>query len=427
MRRPPVKRSSVRARRPTVARDAFHRALEGARETARFAPTQWRNQERRRALCRAAVHIDYAVRNARVLAPAARTAVEAGDAMPAGIVEAVRLLARASGGSPASSPRGGTGGGSIEATLHAAGRATQGVEERQSLRQRDGGQIRSIATDCSARSGSTGRRPPPRPRGGDRCMSRSVGAPQARGRALQRPHELVPAGHEVECVAERRARGERRRRDDPFVSPEAQSHALDPGLVADDPDRHLDAGREPVAEPPGVRASADDVDAVEPVERAVAVAAERDRDAPRIGAQVGEVADAREPSRVPTSSSPQSAESSTMSGQVARARRRARREPPRGSTRPSPRPSRRCTSRCAPPPASRWSRCARWRPVGRPRATPGRAALPRPGCRAQRGRAMRGRRRVLAKPSAKHSRERAGRIYPSVAMNSSTTLRQRSG
>ena len=70
-------------------------------------------------------------------------------------------------------------------------------------------------------------------------------------------------------------------------------------------------------EPPRVGAAAQHVDAVEPVERAVALAAERDRDAPRIGAQVGEVAHAR-PCRagVPTSSSPQSAESSTMSGQV---------------------------------------------------------------------------------------------------------------
>ncbi len=122
---------------------------------------------------------------------------------------------------------------------------------------------------------------------------RSLGAADARGRAVQRAHELVPARDKVECVAERRARGDRRRRDHALVAAEAQPHALDPRQVADDPDGHLDTAGEPVGETPRVGSAAEHVDAVETVERAVAVAAERDRDAPRIGAQVGEVAHAR--------------------------------------------------------------------------------------------------------------------------------------
>ena len=81
------------ARATTELADAFHRVLEGARETARLAPTQWSSQDDVERYARAAVHVDYAVRNARVLARAARTAVEAGNDIPPGIVDAIRVLA----------------------------------------------------------------------------------------------------------------------------------------------------------------------------------------------------------------------------------------------------------------------------------------------------------------------------------------------
>jgi hypothetical protein len=88
------------------------------------------------------------VRNARVLARAARTALEAGDEIPAGIVDAVRLLAQGVRGLPAELSREDRGISGIEVTLHAAGRATQVFEQRPSLAVNVMvGQIRSIAAD----------------------------------------------------------------------------------------------------------------------------------------------------------------------------------------------------------------------------------------------------------------------------------------
>jgi uncharacterized membrane protein YgaE (UPF0421/DUF939 family) len=136
------------ARATTDLADAFHRALESARETARLAPTQWSSQSDVERYAGAAVHVDYAIRNARVLARAARTAVEAGDEIPAGIVDAVRLLAVGVRALPGELSKEERGSGGIEATLHAAGRATQVFEERPSLSVNVmAGQIRSIAAD----------------------------------------------------------------------------------------------------------------------------------------------------------------------------------------------------------------------------------------------------------------------------------------
>jgi uncharacterized membrane protein YgaE (UPF0421/DUF939 family) len=136
------------ARATTELADAFHRALDGARETARLSPTQWSSQDDVERYARAAVHVDYAVRNARVLARAARTALEAGDEIPAGIVDAVRLLAQGVRGLPAELSREDRGISGIEVTLHAAGRATQVFEQRPSLAVNVMvGQIRSIAAD----------------------------------------------------------------------------------------------------------------------------------------------------------------------------------------------------------------------------------------------------------------------------------------
>jgi uncharacterized membrane protein YgaE (UPF0421/DUF939 family) len=141
-------RTLDRARATTALSDSFHQALAGARETAVLAPTQWRNQEDVERYARAAQHVDYAVRNVRVLARAARTALEAGDDIPAGIVEAIRQLAGGVRGLEGELARESSGIAAIEATLQAAGRATRALEGRPSLAVNVMiGQIRSIAAD----------------------------------------------------------------------------------------------------------------------------------------------------------------------------------------------------------------------------------------------------------------------------------------
>jgi uncharacterized membrane protein YgaE (UPF0421/DUF939 family) len=141
-------RTLDRARATTGLSEAFHRALDGARETAQLAPTQWRNQEDVERYARAAQHVDYAVRNVRVLARAARTALEAGDEITPGIVEAIRRLATAVRGLDGELAKESSGIAAIEATLQAAGRATRVLEQRPSLAVNVMvGQIRSIAAD----------------------------------------------------------------------------------------------------------------------------------------------------------------------------------------------------------------------------------------------------------------------------------------
>jgi uncharacterized membrane protein YgaE (UPF0421/DUF939 family) len=141
-------RTLERARATTDLADGFHRALDGARETARLAPTHWRNQEDVERYARAAQHVDYAVRNVRVLARAARTALEAGDEIPDGIAEAIRRLAEGVRGLEGELAKESTGIAGIEATLGAAGGATRVLEQRPSLAVNVMiGQIRSIAAD----------------------------------------------------------------------------------------------------------------------------------------------------------------------------------------------------------------------------------------------------------------------------------------
>jgi uncharacterized membrane protein YgaE (UPF0421/DUF939 family) len=136
------------ARATTHLADAFHRALDGARETAALSPTQWRNQEDVERYARAAQHVDYAVRNVRVLARAARTALEAGDEIPPGVAEAIRQLGAGVEGLEAELARESGGIDAIEATLQAAGRATRVLDTRPSLAVNVMvGQIRSIAAD----------------------------------------------------------------------------------------------------------------------------------------------------------------------------------------------------------------------------------------------------------------------------------------
>ena len=88
------------------------------------------------------------MRNVRVLARAARTALEAGDEVPPGLVDALRRLAQGVRGLESELAREGSGIDGIEATLDAAGRATRALDRRPSLAINVMiGQIRSIAAD----------------------------------------------------------------------------------------------------------------------------------------------------------------------------------------------------------------------------------------------------------------------------------------
>ena len=70
----------------------FRTMLRESRETTLIAPTAWTARIPVDRYVEAARHIDDAVRNIRVLARAARTAIEAGDAQPDGLATAVREL-----------------------------------------------------------------------------------------------------------------------------------------------------------------------------------------------------------------------------------------------------------------------------------------------------------------------------------------------
>jgi hypothetical protein len=136
------------ARSASSLADAFYSALGAARETARLAPTHWRNQAEVARYAHAAEHVDYAYRNVRVLARAARTALEEDSEIPAGLIVAIRQLAEGVSGleRELADPSAGVSG--IEQTLLAAGSATRVLEPRPSLRVNVMvGQIRSIATD----------------------------------------------------------------------------------------------------------------------------------------------------------------------------------------------------------------------------------------------------------------------------------------
>jgi uncharacterized membrane protein YgaE (UPF0421/DUF939 family) len=83
----------MRAGEPRLA--ALRDALNVATETASLAPIRWRARAPLAQYVDAAVHIDRAVRNARVLARRAMSALDEGEPMPPALVEAVRHLADA--------------------------------------------------------------------------------------------------------------------------------------------------------------------------------------------------------------------------------------------------------------------------------------------------------------------------------------------
>ncbi len=74
---------------------AFRDALAGARETATLAPVRWRSRGPLNQYLDAAEHLDHAVRNGRVLARRTVALLRDGEAVPRGLVDALRQEADA--------------------------------------------------------------------------------------------------------------------------------------------------------------------------------------------------------------------------------------------------------------------------------------------------------------------------------------------
>jgi uncharacterized membrane protein YgaE (UPF0421/DUF939 family) len=83
----------LRAGERSVA--AFRDALAGAREAATLAPVFWRSRGPLALYIDAAVHVDHALRNARVLARRTVALLRDGEEVPPGLVDALRQLAEA--------------------------------------------------------------------------------------------------------------------------------------------------------------------------------------------------------------------------------------------------------------------------------------------------------------------------------------------
>jgi uncharacterized membrane protein YgaE (UPF0421/DUF939 family) len=122
--------------------------LGSLRETARIAPTNWYSRSAVDRLSAAAPQIDHAVRNSRVLARAARRAIDLEPALPAGLPQSVRLLAEACRTIFAEVLAGGAAARETELLLDAAARATHALDTGASLATGAlAGQVRSIALD----------------------------------------------------------------------------------------------------------------------------------------------------------------------------------------------------------------------------------------------------------------------------------------
>jgi uncharacterized membrane protein YgaE (UPF0421/DUF939 family) len=74
---------------------AFRDALAGAQEAATLAPVYWRRRAPLDQYLDAAVHVDHALRNARVLARRTVTVLRDGEEVPPGLVDALRTMAGA--------------------------------------------------------------------------------------------------------------------------------------------------------------------------------------------------------------------------------------------------------------------------------------------------------------------------------------------
>ena len=136
----------VRAMDGPAAR--FADDLGRVRETARIAPTNWYARAAIERLAAAAPNIDHAVRNSRVLARAARRAIDLEPATPPGLSASIRLLATACRTMFAELLGGGDATRETEQLLDAAASATHALDAGASLSTGAvAGQVRSITLD----------------------------------------------------------------------------------------------------------------------------------------------------------------------------------------------------------------------------------------------------------------------------------------
>jgi hypothetical protein len=132
----------------------FGEDLAGLRETGRIAPTNWYARPAIARVAAAAPNIDHAVRNTRVLARAARRAIDLEPATPPGLVAAIRLLAGASRTLLPEILAGGPAANETAQLLDAAARATHALDDGASLSTGAlAGQVRSIALDLLVAAG----------------------------------------------------------------------------------------------------------------------------------------------------------------------------------------------------------------------------------------------------------------------------------
>lgn len=125
----------------------FTPLLSQARETARVSPAHWASGAAVRRYAQAATRINDAARSVRVLVRSARTALEQGADVPAGLSDTIRDLAAALRtlddeiANPSDAE-------TVEHALRAAGRATQILDEHPGLPVTVLiGQVRSCAVD----------------------------------------------------------------------------------------------------------------------------------------------------------------------------------------------------------------------------------------------------------------------------------------
>jgi uncharacterized membrane protein YgaE (UPF0421/DUF939 family) len=135
----------------------FAAEIARANETVRIAPTYWRAREAVERLATAAPHVDRAVRNARVLARAARRAIDLDPETAPDLIAAVRLLSGASRTILSELLADGPATRETEQLLDAAARATHALDAGGSLSSGAlAGQVRSIAVDLLRALGASG-------------------------------------------------------------------------------------------------------------------------------------------------------------------------------------------------------------------------------------------------------------------------------
>jgi uncharacterized membrane protein YgaE (UPF0421/DUF939 family) len=145
---PAMERVLERARATDGLLANLREALTHGEETVRLAPSQWRERGRIERYAQAAPQIEFAMRNARVLARAGVRAVDLEPSIPDGLIAAVRHLAAAARGlEPALEGHHAEAAARASAVL-AAGEATRSIDEGMGFAINVlVGQVRATATD----------------------------------------------------------------------------------------------------------------------------------------------------------------------------------------------------------------------------------------------------------------------------------------